>query len=142
MSGAVATAKVDINATPARVWEALTDPKQIRRYMFGSQVETDWHPGHPIVWKGEYDGRRYEDRGEVLEVHPLRRLKVTHFSPLSGKPDLPANYHTVTYDLELRGDRTHVVLTQDNNESEDEVKHSTANWESMLKGLKAFVEES
>jgi uncharacterized protein YndB with AHSA1/START domain len=46
MRGAVATAEVDINATPVRVWDALVDPKQIRRYMFGSQVETDWHPGH------------------------------------------------------------------------------------------------
>ena len=132
MAGAVATAEVDINATPVRVWQALTDPELIRRYMFGTQVETDWQPGHPIMWRGKYDGRRYEDRGTVLEVHPMRRLKVSHFSPLSGKPDLPANYHTVTYDLELHDGRTHVVLTQDNNASDDEVRHSTANWESML----------
>jgi uncharacterized protein YndB with AHSA1/START domain len=142
MTGAVATAEADINATPVRVWQALTDPEQIRRYMFGSQVETDWQPGHPIVWRGEYQGRRFEDRGRVLEVHPLRRLKVTHFSPLSGKPDLPANYHTVTYDLELRDGHTHVSLSQDNNADEAEVEHSTANWQQMLDGLKAMVENS
>ena len=142
MTGAVATAETDIDATPARVWQALVDPEQIKQYMFGSQVETDWQPGHSIVWKGEYEGRRYEDRGQVLEVQPDRRLKVTHFSPLSGQPDVPANYHTLTYDLEPRAGGTHVSLSQDNNANDDEVQHSTANWEAMLAGLKAFVENN
>jgi uncharacterized protein YndB with AHSA1/START domain len=140
MTGAVATAETDINATPARVWDALVDPDQIKEYMFGSEVQTDWQPGSPIVWKGEYEGRQYEDRGQILEVQPMRRLKVTHFSPLSGQPDVPANYHTLTYDLEPRGDGTHLSLSQDNNANADEVKHSTANWEAMLAGLKSFVE--
>jgi uncharacterized protein YndB with AHSA1/START domain len=142
MRGSVAIAEVDINATPRKVWDALVDPEQIQRYMFGSRVATDWQPGHPIVWRGEYEGRRYEDRGEVLDVQPMRRLRVTHFSPLSGKPDVPANYHTLTYDLEPRDGGTHIVLTQDNNANDDEVQHSTANWESMLASLKALVEES
>ena len=45
MAGIVATAETDIIASPARVWSALTDPAQIKRYMFGSEVETDWKPG-------------------------------------------------------------------------------------------------
>jgi uncharacterized protein YndB with AHSA1/START domain len=140
VTGAVATAETDIVATPARVWDALVDPAQIKLYMFGSEVQTDWQPGSPIVWKGEYQGRHYEDRGQILEVQPMRRLKLTHFSPLSGLPDVPANYHTLTYDLEPRGDKTHVSLSQDNNANAEEVKHSTANWETMLAGLKAHVE--
>ena len=68
MTGKVATAAVDIAATPQRVWTALTDADEVERYMFGSRVETDWKPGSPIVWKGEYEGRRYEDKGEVIEA--------------------------------------------------------------------------
>ena len=63
MADHVATAQTEIDASPDKVWDALTDPDQIKQYMFGSQVETDWRPGSPIVWKGEYEGKQYEDKG-------------------------------------------------------------------------------
>ena len=136
----VATAETEIDAPPTKVWAALTDPEQIKEYMFGSQVETDWTPGSRILWKGEYEGKPYEDKGEVVEVEPERRLKVTHFSPLSGQEDRPENYHTVLYELEERDGQTRVLLSQDNNSSEEAAEHSRENWETMLGGLKRFVE--
>jgi uncharacterized protein YndB with AHSA1/START domain len=136
----VATAEIEIDAPAERVWSALTDPEQIKQYMFGSQVVTDWKQGSRIVWKGEYEGRTYEDKGEIVEIEPARRLKVTHFSPLSGQEDVPENYHTVLYELEERDGATQVSLTQDNNANEEAADHSRANWEKMLAGLKQFVE--
>lgn len=53
MTDHVATTEIEIDASPAKVWAALTDPEQIKDYMFGSQVDTDWREGSPIVWKGE-----------------------------------------------------------------------------------------
>jgi uncharacterized protein YndB with AHSA1/START domain len=138
----VATAETEIDAFPAKVWAALTDPAQIKEYMFGSQVETDWNQGSPIVWKGEYEGKKYEDKGEIVEIEPERRLKVTHFSPLSGEEDRPENYHTVLYELEERDGKTRVSLSQDNNSSKEAAEHSQANWEKMLAGLKQVVEGS
>ena len=135
----VAAGKTAIDASPGEVWTALTDPEQIEKYMFGSQVVTDWQPGSPIVWKGEYEGKKYEDKGEIVEVDQARRLKLTHFSPLSGD-DIPENYHTVLYELEERGRKTQVSLSQDNNSSEEAAEHSRANWEKMLAGLKEVVE--
>ena len=111
MADHVATAEVEIDASRARVWAALTDPEQIEQYMFGSRVETDWKLGSPIVWKGEYEGKHYEDRGEIVEIEPERRLKMTHFSPLSGQEDRPENYHTLLYELEEREGRTRVSLS-------------------------------
>ena len=102
MADHVATATIEIDASPGEVWAALTDPEQIKKYMFGSRVVTDWQPGSPIVWKGEYEGKKYEDKGEIVEVEQARRLKLTHFSPLSGDEDIPENYHTVLYELEER----------------------------------------
>ena len=136
----VATAKIEIDASPAEVWAALTDPEQIKEYMFGSQVVTDWKQGSPIVWKGEYEGKKYEDKGEILEIEPERRLKMTHFSPLGGKEDRAENYHTLLYELDERGGTTHVSLSQDNNPSKETAEHSQANWEKMLAGLKKVVE--
>jgi uncharacterized protein YndB with AHSA1/START domain len=140
MANIVATAETDISASPVRVWSALTDPAQIKRYMFGSQVETDWKPGSAITWNGEYQGTTYQDKGEVIEVEPQRRLVVTHFSPMSGQPDVPENYHTLTYVLEPRGEGTHLSLSQDNNASEEEAAHSRDNWAAMLSALKNVVE--
>jgi uncharacterized protein YndB with AHSA1/START domain len=136
----VATAEVEIDAPADKVWSALTDPEQIKQYMFGSQVVTDWKQGSQIVWKGEYEGKKYEDKGEILEIEPKRRLKVTHFSPLSGQDDVSENYHTLFYELAQRRGTTHVSLSQDNNPSRQAAVHSRANWEKMLAGLKQVVE--
>jgi Activator of Hsp90 ATPase homolog 1-like protein len=65
---------------------------------------------------------------------------VTHFSPLSGREDVPENYHTLVYELEERGGRTRVSLSQDKNPTEEAAEHSRGNWEQMLAGLKQVVE--
>ena len=142
MPDIVATADIDIDAPAARVWDALTDPGQIKQYMFGSEVSTDWRVGSPITWAGEYEGKPYEDKGEIVQVEPEHLLVVTHFSPMSGQPDEPENYHTLTYQLDARDERTHLSLSQDHNASEDEASHSRENWQAMLTQLKAVAEKS
>jgi hypothetical protein len=60
-----------------------------------------------------------------------------HFSPLSGLPDSPENYHHVTFELEPLDDgaRTRVTITQDGNADENAADHSGANWQAMLESL-------
>ncbi len=137
----VAKASATINAPAARVWEALVDPAQIKQYMFGTNVASDWKQGSPITWKGEWEGKAYEDKGVIQRIDPPRALQYTHFSPLAGLPDKPENYHTVTIDLSEDGSRTNVTLAQDNNPTEEEREHSEKNWRMMLEGLKKFLEE-
>jgi uncharacterized protein YndB with AHSA1/START domain len=138
----LATAAVSIDASPEQVWAALTDPEIIRQYMFGSTVTSDWRVGSTITYAGEYEGKKYEDHGEILEIRPNELLRSTHFSPLSGQPDAPENYHTLTYTLRPDGDHTHLELTQDNNSTAAEAEHSTANWQQMLESLKSVVEST
>jgi uncharacterized protein YndB with AHSA1/START domain len=140
MNGIVATASIDIAAPAEKVWAALTEPEQIAAYMFGSQVETDWKVGSPITWNGEWEGKPYQDKGEVLAYDEPRRLSVTHFSPLTGQDDVPENYHTLVYELSDSDAGTTVELSQDNNGSEEEAEHSTQNWTMVLDGLKKQVE--
>ena len=139
--GFIATATVDVAASPQEVWRALTDPDLIQRYFFGSRVNTDWLPGSPITWSGEYNGTAYQDKGAVLEVKQDRLLRVSHFSPMTGLPDEPENYHTLTFELDMRDTGTRVNLTQDNNASQDEADRAAANWSTMLDGLKKTVED-
>ena len=140
MSGHVATATTDVEAGPERVWAALTEPEQIGVYMQGSRVTTTWEVGTPITWDGEYDGRAYQDKGEVLTYDEPRVLSVTHYSPMMGQPDEPENYHTLVYTLTASGDGTHLELTQDGNESAEQAEQFSASWQTMLDGLKAHVE--
>ena len=138
----VATASISINASRQKVWNALTDPAVIKRYMFGSDVTSDWTVGSSITYAGEYEGKKYEDHGEILEMLPPKVLRTTHFSPLSGQPDVPENYHELTYTLEPVEEGTRVELTQDNNGSDKEVEHSAANWQQMLESLRSVVEST
>ena len=140
MTGYVATAESDIDATPAQVWEVLTDPEQLKQLWFGAEVRTDWQVGSPITWSGEFEGKSYQDKGEVLAVEPGRLLKVTHYSPMTGQPDVPENYHTLTYEL-TGDDSTHLKLTQDNNGSEEEAEHSRGMWEMLVAKVKEAAEK-
>ncbi len=140
MSGTIATAQIDVDATRERVWSALTDPDQIKEYMFGSQVETSWEVGSPITWDGEYEGRPYQDKGEVLTYDEPRTLSVTHYSPMMGEPDVPQSYHTLVYTLTADGDRTHLELTQDGCKDEEQAEQFSQNWQQMLDGLRSHVE--
>lgn len=136
----VANASITISAQSNDVWDALVNPHAIKKYMFGADVVTDWHQGSPIVWKGVWEGKTYEDKGKVLEVKPGKKVKFTHFSPLAGMPDRPENYHNVTIELSGKGKQTRVALTQDNNATVREREHSEENWKKMLAGLKKYVE--
>jgi uncharacterized protein YndB with AHSA1/START domain len=138
----VATAWVTINASIDSVWEALVSPEAIKKYMFGATVITDWREGSSIVWKGEWKGKTYEDKGTILEAQRPFLLKYSHFSPKSGATDEEENYHIVTVELAGNEKRTRVTLTQDNNPTDEARQHSEKNWQSMLDELKRLVESS
>lgn len=136
----VAKSTTIINAPASKVWEALTKPDLIKRYLFGTEVTTDWKVGSSITYKGEWEGKAYEDKGKIIKFDPERSLVSTHWSPLSGVPDLPENYHTVTYQLSEKDGKTEVTIMQDNNATEDEKAHSEQNWSTVLDGLKKLLE--
>ncbi len=136
----IAKASTTINASADKVWDALTNPATIKKYMFGTTVASDFKAGSPITWKGEFKGKSYEDKGKILEASANKRLKYSHFSGMSGKPDKPENYHNVTIDLTPKGKQTVVALSQDNNANEKEMGESQKNWEMMLSSLKKVVE--
>jgi uncharacterized protein YndB with AHSA1/START domain len=136
----VAKATITIDAPVSKVWNALVRPEMIRRYMFGTRVVTDWKEGSRISWRGTWSGKRYEDKGMVLEFKPLRMMRYSHYSPLTGLPDLPENYHTVTIKLSEKGARTVLSLSQDNNLTEEAREHSEKNWGMVLSKMKELLE--
>jgi uncharacterized protein YndB with AHSA1/START domain len=138
--GLVAKAEIVIKASPAKVWEALTKPELIKQYLFGTEAVSDWRAGSPIAYKGVWQGTPYEDKGQVLRAEPGRLLASTYWSSMSGLPDAPENYNTVTYELTPADGGTKLTVTQDNNSTEESRGHSEKNWTLVLQGLKRLLE--
>ncbi|MDB5967520.1 MAG: hypothetical protein JWQ72_4020 [Polaromonas sp.] len=136
-----AQAETTIAAPPAEVWKALTSPEDFKTFFFGTDVETDWMMGSPIRMRGEMHGKPYEAKGDILHVERPELLSFSHWSALSGMPDLNENYQVVTFRLAPEGEGTRVTLSQSNlvggvKASDREQRAAfEANWREVLEGL-------
>ena len=141
MSGDISTqASVTIDAPAEEVWEALTTPELIKRWFFGVDTETDWKVGSPIVHRGEYQGKPYEDTGRIERFETGRLLVHTHWSPASGPADRPENHQEVTWALSASDGMTELTVTERNLPSEDAKNVSDQAWAAALAGLKQLLE--
>jgi uncharacterized protein YndB with AHSA1/START domain len=148
MTEIAAEASTAIKAAPTKVWECITDLSTLSKYFMGATIKTDWHVGHNISWSGEWKGKAYEDKGKVVAFDRNERLAFSHWSPMSGTTDDPANYHLVDITLKKIADGTDVRLVQSNLQGgltdADRKQRSDyeKNWSEMLKGLKQAAEGS
>lgn len=146
MKQPTAEVTTEIRATPAQIWKALTTPSLLKKFFMGSDIECDFKVGSPISFRGVFKGREYEDKGEIKTADQDRRLAFSHYSPLSGQPDTPDNYHLVSIELVPGGSGTIVTLTQTNlmggpTPSDGKMRAEyEKNWAGVLAGLKKVVE--
>lgn len=138
--GRDAVSSIVVACSPKRVWKALTDPAEVKEYFLGTNVTSTWREGDPVTFTGEWKGKAYEDKGTVLECRPNVLLRISHYSPLSGLPDLPENYHTVEYRLSARAEGTGVTIVQSNNRDDAEAEESAKLWDLVLRNLKEYLE--
>ena len=130
-----------IDAPVSKVWEALTTPQIIKQYFFGTDTHTDWKVGSPIRFTGEWQGKKYEDKGTILSFIPDQQIKYSYWSSMSGTEDNPENYVNVTYDVAKNDEDTMVTITQDNIADEKSKEHSEQNWGKVLADLKTLLEK-
>jgi uncharacterized protein YndB with AHSA1/START domain len=127
-------------ATPASVWDALTNPEKIKVYLFGTETISDWKAGSPIIFRGEWEGKAYEDKGTILEIEEEKILKYTYWSNFAGLPDIPENYFTITYRLEKEGSGTLFTLEQGKFKTQEAMDHSRENWNKVMGTMKGMLE--
>ena len=134
------SASVTIDAPIDEVWNALTTPQLIKRWFFGVDTETDWRVGSPLVHRGEWQGKPYEDKGTILAFGPPTTLVHTHWSPASGEPDRPEHYQEVTWSLAERDGRTVLTVAETNLPSQEAKEISEQSWKAVLNNLKELLE--
>ena len=136
--------RIEIAASPARVWEVLTDPSYTVQYMFNCQPVTDWRIGSPLLWRGASDGKDYV-KGQVEHYEPPRMLRFTTFDPNAAIDDIPANYVAVTYDLARGGIGTVLTVTQGDYahvaDGERRYKETGQGWDMVLARVKEIAEK-
>jgi uncharacterized protein YndB with AHSA1/START domain len=131
---------IEVNAPAVKVWEALTNPEIVKKYFFGTNVKTDWKKGSPIIWEGEWEGKSYQDKGEILDIDPGKYVLYNYWSSMSGTEDVPENYAEISYTLTEKDGRTKLTIMQGNIKSEESKDHSEQNWQSVFGKMKEMVE--
>ena len=88
------TATIDINADTCKVWDALINPEKIKVYLFGTETISDWKVGSPIIFQGEYQGHKYQDKGTIKNIKPNQLMQYDYWS---GFQDLKTNLKTTLW---------------------------------------------
>jgi uncharacterized protein YndB with AHSA1/START domain len=104
---------VNILAPARKVWLALTVPDLVKQWQYGSDLLTTWEPGTPIIFRNEWNGQTFEQKGTVIEFTPESRLKYSLFFPRPDLQDIPEHCFFMTYELIERGDATSVLFRQE-----------------------------
>ena len=131
-----------LNVQVSKVWEALTNSKWTKQYMFGYEVFSEWKTGDSIVWKTNIKGKEYVRRGKVLRIEPYEILKISDFNPNAGLEDIDSNYAKVTYRLVSESSlKTILKIEDDCAGDEKRYEESKQFWEIVLLKLKEVLEE-
>lgn len=127
-----------IRTTPAKLWEALTDPQIIRQYRFNSTVECAWKKDAP--WKISAPDRGLMDSGRILEIHPLRRI-VIHWQN-EWKPEFKSEGPSrCTIELEPLDNAVRLTVTHEIDRPESEfIAAASVGWPMVLSNLKSLLE--
>jgi uncharacterized protein YndB with AHSA1/START domain len=142
MENFTAKAQITINAPAAKVWDALVNPVIIKQYMFGTETVSDFKVGSNITYSGEWEGKKYQDKGQILEIVPEKLMVATYWSSMSGEPDVPENYMKISYALEPgQSGQTILKITQENAKTQTSADHSGENWKMILAKIKEILEK-
>ena len=141
---------ITINAPADKVWNALTNPEETKKYMFGCETVSDWKPGSPLLWKGSYEGKEMIFvKGNIVSIDPGRYLAYTTIDPNAAMEDIPENYLTVTYELTPQQDQTFLTVTQgdyskvaEGQKRYEESWNNGEGWNPILVEIKKQVENS
>jgi len=138
----IITRSIVLNATPERVWEALTHPGMTRQYYYNCEVSSDWREGSTLRWKGVFQGKDLEAEGKILELVPGRKIKYSGFDRLvEGDVSKRGDIH-ITHEIVPQGKKTKLLTTIDHFEGDEtRAEYAADQWDfEIMPKLQSLVE--
>jgi uncharacterized protein YndB with AHSA1/START domain len=127
-----------IRTTPAKLWEALTQPQFIRQYWLDFAIECSWKKGAP--WKMLSPDGTLTDAGEILEIDPPRRMVIRWLH--QWRPELKAEGPSrCTMELEPVDKAVKLTITHEIEQPESKlITAVSGGWPMILSNLKSLLE--
>jgi hypothetical protein len=120
----------------------MTNPDLVKQWQYGSDLLTSWEVGSPIVFRNEWDGQVFEQKGTVLEFIPESRVRYSLFFPRPDLQDIPEHHFFMTYELtECEGVTSLVVRQEDPRPTSGDESNVADDGPDVLSILKNLVEE-
>lgn len=138
----IITRSVLLNATPERVWEALTHPGMTKQYLYNTEVSCDWKKGSSLYWKGNYNGKDINEEGKILDVIPGKMIKYSGFDRLvEGDLSRRGDIH-ITHEIIPERGKTKLLTTIDHFEGDEtRAEYAAEQWDfEIMPRLQTLVE--
>lgn len=136
------TRSVLLNASPERVWEALTHPGMTKQYLYNCEVTSEWEPGSTLRWTGAYQGRKVDEEGRILDIVPGRMIKYSGFDKLAaGDISRDGNIY-ITHEIIPHGRQTKLLTTLEHFEGDEtRAEYAAQQWDfEIMPRLQTLVE--
>lgn len=132
---------ITIHASVQKVWDALTKPKLVKRWQYGSDLITNWEIGSDIKFRAEWDGKVFEQWGKVLAFQPFDFIQYSLFAPRPDLEDRPDNYFVMNYRLNEREGKTILEIMQEDNRPNAPQEAPQGEENPILQMLKKIAED-
>lgn len=132
---------IKIRTDSSKVWDALTNPKMIKKYLFNTRTKSDWKIGSKIIFEGNYQGKKFKDMGIIQKLEKEKLFQYTYLSGLSGLEDKDENYSVVTFELSTENKTTKLIVTQRGFMDKKAQEHSDKGWSMVLRTIKNILEQ-
>ncbi len=143
--------EIQIAAPPERVFQALTNPKEVGKWFTNNECPTRvweidprrggrWHSATQAGNKAFNGVNEFRSGGEILEIDPPRLLVYTWHANWHEDPSLAT---VVRWELSAKNGGTFVCVTHSKLATEPKSRKDYAGgWVGVLRNLKQFAEAS
>jgi uncharacterized protein YndB with AHSA1/START domain len=132
---------LELPASTARIWDVITNKELIKEWAIafapGTYVETDWQPGHVVVWKAGDHG--IGAKGVVVANEPEKSLRISYYDDERKEPPAPPDKYTESYKLVQQDGKTTLYITCGPLEEKYASVHGPM-WEKAVAKIKALAE--
>lgn len=142
--------RIELNASPARVWRALTDYREFGQW-FRVDLQSPFEPGKATRGQLTYPGYEHLKWEVVVQKMEPERLFSFHWHPYAIDPNVDYSHETPTlveFRLEPTADGTLLIVTESGFDKipagrrDEAFRMDDSGWSQQVKNIEAHVSNS